>query len=63
MKALFMDGADAETIDKCVACSTDLMDKLNTRFSDGRKHASGETVTSSDFNILYFYTGIVNNTS
>ena len=61
MKALFADEADEETVNKTYECIVELMDKLNDKMSDGRKHAAGENVTAADFRVLTMSTGIVNN--
>ena len=61
MKGLFMDEADEETINKTYECLVELMDKLNDKMSDGRKHACGENVNAADFRVLTMSTSYWNN--
>ena len=63
MKAIFKDNAEAEMIDKTAELTIAYYKKLNDRFSDGRKHATGATVCAADFRLLFHNTAIINNDS
>ena len=61
MKAFFQDDPDEATVNRTFECVCELMDQLDKKMSDGRKHACGENVNAADFRVITMSTGILNN--
>ena len=59
--AIFTEDASYEVIDFTIENYSAFLDKLNSRWSDGRKHIAGNNVSAADLTLLTFYTGIITN--
>ena len=54
--ALFTAGADQAIIDAAVETFTGIYDLFEARFSDGRAHVAGNSITIADYCALASYT-------
>lgn len=59
--AIYNQNATDAQIQTTVESLSTFLERIDSRWSDGRKYVSGNDLTAGDFNLLAFYTSIVTN--